>query len=116
MNGRMSLKKQGKFYVAYDGDAYVLHALFGYKVVKGRAGFPLEVLGKVTSGLEINRVNYVVLAKNEEVERRKFSPNRYGELAEKGKQMLEMSEERVDLLRKVKMMNEEPSPKASFNS
>ena len=51
MKDYVTLRKTGKFYSAYEEDAYVMHAIMSYKISNGRVGFPCEVLGKVVNEL-----------------------------------------------------------------
>ena len=53
MKDYVTLRKTGKFYSAYEEDAYVMHAIMGYKISNGRVGFPCEVLGKVVIDFHI---------------------------------------------------------------
>ena len=43
----VKLRKQGKFYSAYEDDAYVIHSIMGYKVSNGKIGFPINALGRL---------------------------------------------------------------------
>ena len=52
MNKIVNLRRVGKFYQAYEDDAYVIHAIMGYNVSNGRIGFPINSLGKVQNKLE----------------------------------------------------------------
>lgn len=67
MNNKVSMRRRGKFYSAYDADAYVLYGLMRYKMIKNMVGFPVEALGKVQEALEENRVDYVVIDNDKEV-------------------------------------------------
>ena len=73
----LKIRKHGKFYGSYDNDALVLHAITGYKVSNGRVGFPENVLGKVVNELDNHKINYVVIEKDNEVDKKKYPKDNY---------------------------------------
>lgn len=58
MNDCVKLYKNGGFYSAFEESALVIFALFGYKIVNNRVGFPLGSYEKVKSKLEEHKINY----------------------------------------------------------
>jgi DNA mismatch repair ATPase MutS len=61
----VNLQLIGKFYEAFEGDAYVLSNVMGYIVKENekgtpKCGFPVEALEKVLGKLEANKVPYAV--------------------------------------------------------
>lgn len=75
------LAKVGTFYTAYGKDAYIINYLFNYKLNKMQniytSAFPIPSLGKVTSLLENNKINYIVVDKrnNYDVEQESNNQN-----------------------------------------
>ena len=55
MREHVKIRRQGKFYTAYEDDAYVLHAIADYKISKGRVGFPVNSLGKIQNMLVLQK-------------------------------------------------------------
>lgn len=85
MKDIVKIRKQGKFYVAYEDDSYVINAVMGYKVSNGKIGFPENSLGKVTNALEEYKINYQIIENEKEVSSKKFPKNKYREYLTKGK-------------------------------
>ena len=55
-------KNKGKFYNAYESDAYIINLLFNYKVIENRkSGFPDSVLNKVIETLNENKISYQIV-------------------------------------------------------
>lgn len=80
------IMKSGIFYEVLNNDTTILHSLFGYKIKNNGnnflIGFPDKSLSKVCNTLEYNKVNYIVLDKDEdgnffESDRFKSSKNNY---------------------------------------
>ena len=107
MEKYLYLKKQGTFYITTDDDAYILHFIFGYKIIKGRVGFPLNSLGKVTAGLETHKINYTITENDKVVEKQKFPSNNYLEYVQKGKNKYNASADTLELIDKVKNMSDD---------
>ena len=52
-------KNKGKFYNAYEVDAYILKEIFGYRVVDGKkAGFPDNAFNKVENKINDLKISY----------------------------------------------------------
>ncbi len=77
MNDIVKLRKQGKFYTAYEDDALALSEITGYRVVNGRLGFPVNSLGKVSELLNDSKVNYKIIEKDKEIDKMIFPKNNY---------------------------------------
>ena len=101
------LRKTGKFYSAYEEDAYVMHAIMGYKISNGRVGFPCEVLGKVLGELESSKVNYKVIEKDKEVSKKKFAKNNYIMFYSRGKKSSKEELEQKELIEKIRNLSKE---------
>jgi len=107
----IKIRKQGKFYTAYEDDAYVLHAVFNYKVSNGRAGFPINVLGKVTNTLDEYKIDYVVIENDKEVIKKQFPINSYNKYLKKGKEHNARIKDEEELIEKIKNLSEEKTLK-----
>lgn len=80
------LRKNGGFYLCFDNDAIIISYLFGYKIVNGRVGFPINSLNKITNLLENDCINYSIKENLEEVNKKSFGKkNKYKFYLEKGK-------------------------------
>lgn len=63
-NEKVVLVKCGTFYKAYENDAILLWALFGYRVIEGKTSFPVTVFGNVVS--KLTRLGMSVVVVNSE--------------------------------------------------
>ena len=63
----LTLRKNSLFYDVYEDDAIILNYLLGYKIIKGRVGFPSNAIGKVVNILEDEKINYKIISDEEEV-------------------------------------------------
>ena len=68
----VNLRIIGKFYQAYEDDAYVIHALMDYKVSNGKVGFPISSIGKVQNKLDECKINYKIIDKDSIVSENDF--------------------------------------------
>lgn len=48
----LTIRKIALFYETYDDDAQILSYLLGYKIIKGRVGFPENAIHKVINTLD----------------------------------------------------------------
>ena len=103
----VTLHKTGKFYSAYENDAYVLNALFHYKISSGRVGFPCEVLGKVVNVLEDNKISYIVKEKEKEVDKKIFPKCYYNKYLVEGKRADEAYKKEQNLIEKIQNLSKE---------
>ena len=101
------LRKQGKFYCAYNEDAYVVNAIMNYKVSNGKIGFPINSLGKVTNNLDNSKVNYVVIDNDREIIKKQFSKNCYNKYLQLGMKNVNRMEENMLLIEKVKNLSDD---------
>lgn len=106
MSDFVKLRRQGKFYNAYEEDAYVMHIIMGYKVSNGRVGFPVSVIGKIENMLTEKQVNYLVIDKDKEVSKGKFSKNNYKKYLELGKKKYIVHKREDELVEKIRNLNE----------
>ena len=61
-------KNDGKFVLAYNDNAYILHSIFNYKLVregtKDKCGFPSTIIDKIIEKLEELNISYEIYYKN----------------------------------------------------
>lgn len=61
-------KNDGKFVLSYNDDAYILHSIFNYKLVregtKDKCGFPSTIIDKIIEKLEELNISYEIYYKN----------------------------------------------------
>ena len=107
MREHVSLRKRGKFYSAYEDDAYVIHAIMDYKVKSGRVGFPAETLPKVINELEECKVDYVIIENDREVDKKHFAKNNYFKFYKEGYKLCEKINREEDLIRKVESLSDD---------
>jgi len=107
MKDFVKIRKQGKFYVAYEEDSYVIHAVMGYKVSNGKIGFPINSLGKVINMLEECKINYQVLEQEQEVSQQTFPKNRYRHYCQEGKKLCDSIARTNSLVDKIKNLSSE---------
>ena len=75
---KLTLRESGAFYITYNNDAKIIHKLFGYKMVKGRIGFPKEKINTVMSMLRDKKIDFIVYDKNEvDIYSASFEDNQY---------------------------------------
>ena len=120
----VNLRRIGKFYHAYEDDAYVIHAIMGYKVSNGKIGFPISSLGKVQNRLDECKVNYKIIDKDNIIGENDFrNNNKYDKFLKDGissmnkkisdEELLDsiknLSDEKVDKIKKyiLEVLNEE---------
>ena len=105
MKEHVKIRRQGKFYTAYEDDAYVLHAISGYRISKGRVGFPVNSLGKIQNNLEDKKISYVIIEKDKEVEKEDFkAKNNYQKYLELGKKSCEQKRREEELIDAIKAL------------
>ena len=107
MKDIVKIRKQGKFYVAYEDDDYVIHSVMGYKMSNGKIGFPINSLGKVLAILEDYKINYQVLEKEEEVSKMIFPKNNYRKYCLDGKKKCDEVVRINCLVEKIKNLSQE---------
>lgn len=92
-------KNNGKFYNAYDNDAYILSGIMGYKVVNGRkCGFPDNALDKVINRLEDNKISYqIIYTNNKPVIKDYKKLNNYDKFYKKSLETMEI-QNKVDII------------------
>ena len=76
--------RMGNFYETYNNDAYIISKIMNYKVKNIsnniRVGFPITSLNKVLDELNNNKINYIVIEKDEIYKisiKKKFRDNNY---------------------------------------
>lgn len=107
MNDIVKLRKQGKFYTAYEEDALALSEITGYRVVNGRLGFPVNSLGKVSELLNDSKVNYKIIEKDKEIDKMIFPKNNYNKYLKLGKKSYDDKKRKLDIIDKIKNLNKE---------
>lgn len=96
-------KNDGKFIVCYNDDAYILHSIFGYKLVgegkNDKLGFPSTVIDKITEKLDSLMINYEIYYKKELESSKDFKKkNNYQKYLEQGLLQVEI-DKKVDLIK-----------------
>lgn len=96
-------KNDGKFIVCYNDDAYILHSIFGYKLVgegkNDKLGFPSTVIGKITEKLDSLMINYEIYYKKELESSKDFKKkNSYQKYLDLGLLQVEV-DKKVDLIK-----------------
>ena len=80
------LIKCGNFYEVLGDDAYILNALFNYKIKKNsnitKVGFQIIALNKVILILQMLKINYLIVNPNGDI-KKKFNNNKYRNYLEK---------------------------------
>lgn len=59
------LNSNGLFYETYNEDAMIINFLFGYKINKKKASFPISSKNKVINILENKKINYKINDNND---------------------------------------------------
>ena len=93
----------GKFVICYNDDAYVLHKIFGYKIIgegkNDKLGFPNIVLEKLSTKLANLNINYRIYYKKELESFMDFQEeNNYQKYLEEGLLQVEI-DKKVDLIK-----------------
>lgn len=96
-------KNDGKFIVCYNDDAYILHSIFGYKLVsEGRndkLGFPSTIEAKITEKLDDLSINYEIYYKKELESSKDFKKkNNYYKYLDTGLLQVEI-DKKIDLIK-----------------
>lgn len=96
-------KNDGKFITCYNDDAYILHSIFGYKLVgegkKDKLGFPSTVIDKIIDKLDSLSINYEIYYKKELESSKDFKKkNNYQKYLEQGLLQVEI-DKKVDLIK-----------------
>lgn len=96
-------KNDGKFITCYNDDAYILHSIFGYKLVgegkNDKLGFPSTVIDKIIDKLDSLSINYEVYYKKELESSKDFKKkNNYQKYLEQGLLQVEI-DKKVDLIK-----------------
>ena len=105
------IRKVGKFYQAYEDDAYVIHAIMGYNVSNGRIGFPVSSIGKVQNKLEEYKISYQIMDRESITDSNDFkSNNKYDKYYKEGIKSMDQKRSNDELLEKIKNL---PDDKAN---
>lgn len=96
-------KNDGKFITCYNDDAYILHSIFGYKLVgegkNDKLGFPSTVIDKIVDKLDSLSINYEIYYKKELESSKDFKKkNNYQKYLEQGLLQVEI-DKKVDLIK-----------------
>ena len=97
------IRKVGKFYQAYEDDAYVIHAIMGYNVSNGRIGFPVSSIGKVQNKLEEYKISYQIMDRESITDSNDFkNNNKYDKYLCVGIKSMDKKRSNDELLEKIK--------------
>lgn len=96
-------KNDGRFITCYNDDAYILHSIFGYKLVgegkNDKLGFPSTVIDKIIDKLDSLSINYEIYYKKELESSKDFKKkNNYRKYLEQGLLQVEI-DKKVDLIK-----------------
>lgn len=96
-------KNDGKFITCYNDDAYILHSIFGYKLVgegkNDKLGFPSTVIDKIIDKLDSLSINYEIYYKKELESSKDFKKkNNYQKYLEQGLLQVEI-DKKADLIK-----------------
>lgn len=96
-------KNDGKFITCYNDDAYILHSIFGYKLVgegkNDKLGFPSTVIDKIIEKLDSLSINYEIYYKKELESSKDFKKkNNYQKYLDQGLLQVEI-DKKVDLIK-----------------
>lgn len=96
-------KNDGKFIICYNDDAYILHSIFGYKLVgegkNDKLGFPSTVIDKIIDKLDSLSINYEIYYKKKLESSKDFKKkNNYQKYLDQGLLQVEI-DKKVDLIK-----------------
>ena len=101
-------KGGGKFYNAFGINAFILHDIFGYKVLDNKkAGFPDTNFDKVTSKLDEVRINYMIIYSDKDPLYQEFNDNSYDSYYNKAMKFMGELEKMNILIEKIKIASED---------
>ena len=102
------LRLVGKFYQTYEDDAYVIHAIMGYKVSNGKIGFPTSSIGKVQNKLEEYKISYQIKDKDCITDSNDFkNNNKYDKYLSAGIKSMNKQRSDDELLEKIKNLSDD---------
>jgi len=96
-------RNDGKFILAYNDDAYILHSIFGYKLLKegknDKCGFPSNILENILFSLEEKNISYEIYYKKSLEETKDFKKkNQYDMYFKEALLQVEV-DKKVDLIK-----------------
>ena len=94
------------FYDAYDDDAQILSYLLGYKIIKGRVGFPENAVHKVMNTLDSHKINYKIIGDQEEIKDFK-NLNQYSKILAKSRDKIEIEDKVEKMIQKINTLDSE---------
>ena len=103
----VKFRKSGLFYDAFDDDAKIMHYLFGYRIIDGRASFPSNALNKVLNTLIDNCISYEIFLDNELVKEDFKDKNNYMKFLVKASNKLEVAKVMNQIIQKLDTFSEE---------
>ena len=102
------LNSNGLFYETYNEDAMIIHFLFGYKINKNKASFPISSKNKVINILENKKINYKINDSNEEITEKDFKNlNCYQKTLDKAYKISFREKKLNNILKKIKKLDSE---------
>lgn len=105
MNNYVKLYRNGGFYSCFEESAFVLHALFGYKIINSKVGFPIKSYEKVINKLEELNISYQNVADN--ISKDFGNDNSFLTYLEQGKKKFDYNYRIDRILDKLDNLNEE---------
>ncbi len=102
----LTIRKIALFYNAYDDDAQILSYLLGYKIIKGRVGFPENAVHKVMNTLDSHKINYKIIGDQEEIKDFK-NLNQYSKILAKSRDKIEIEDKVEKMIQKINTLDSE---------
>ena len=102
----LTIRKIALFYDAYDDDAQILSYLLGYKIIKGRVGFPENAVHKVMNTLDSHKINYKIIGDQEEIKDFK-NLNQYSKILAKSRDKIEIEDKVEKMIQKINTLDSE---------
>ena len=100
----LTIRKIALFYETYDDDAQILSYLLGYKIIKGRVGFPENAIHKVINTLEENKINYKIIGNQDEIKDFK-NLNQYSKILAKSRDKIEIEDKIEKMIKKINTLD-----------
>ena len=100
----LTIRKIALFYNAYDDDAQILSYLLGYKIIKGRVGFPENAVHKVMNTLDSHKINYKIIGDQEEIKDFK-NLNQYSKILAKSRDKIEIEDKVEKMIQKINTLD-----------
>ena len=78
--------------------------MLGYKIIKGRVGFPENAIHKVINTLEENKINYKIIGNQDEIKDFK-NLNQYSKILAKSRDKIEIEDKIEKMIKKINTLD-----------